>query len=404
MKPDRGEPGSSPAFIATIFHEVGANGVQTHMQQVRDYLESRGTVATIVTPFSWGRPLTYPVFGPRLVLKYVSAPASVVWYRHWHEVFLYRALRRELARVGDCVVYAQGPLEAKAALRARRGPHQRVVMAVHFRSSQADEHAEPGREIKRGGLIYRSIQGIEAEAIRQLDGIVYVSKWARDSLLAWLPEAAAIPSAVFGNAVAPVTVEERHKPLADTVTVGRLDGPKNHKFILQVLAEANRSGRRVTLDIYGDGPLRDELSRQIRSLGLEGQVNLQGFRRDVRQLLPAYRLYVHPSYYEVAPLAIIEALGAGLPVVAARVGGIPEMIEEGVEGRFWPVDDPVGAAAVLLELLNSESALEKAAVAAHDKFEREFNINAVGARLKSFLFEGVPGPSVSAAPTYRLRG
>lgn len=326
------------------------------------------------------------------MLKYVNPPASVVWYRHWHEVFLYRALRRELARVGDCVVYAQGPLEAKAALRARRQPHQRVVMAVHFRSSQADEYAEPGREIKRGGRVYRSVQRIEAEAIRQLDGIVYVSKWARDSLLAWLPEAAAIPSAVFGNAVAPVTAQERQKPLADIVTVGRLDGQKNHKFILQVLAEANRAGQRVTLDIYGEGPLRDELSRQIRSFGLEGQVRLQGYRRDVRQVLPAYRVYVHPSCYEVAPLAIIEALGAGLPVVAARVGGIPEMIEEGVEGRFWPVDDPASAAAVLLELLNSEPALERAAVAARDKFERDFNINAVGARLRSFLFEGVPLP------------
>lgn len=392
VKPGRGESDSPPVFIATIFHEFGSNGVQTHMHQVRDYLESCGTVAAIVTPFSWGRPLAFPVFGPRLMLKYVNPPASVVWYRHWHEVFLYRALRRELARVGDCVVYAQGPLEAKAALRARRQPHQRVVMAVHFRSSQADEYAEPGREIKRGGRVYRSVQRIEAEAIRQLDGIVYVSKWARDSLLAWLPEAAAIPSAVFGNAVAPVTAQERQKPLADIVTVGRLDGQKNHKFILQVLAEANRAGQRVTLDIYGEGPLRDELSRQIRSFGLEGQVRLQGYRRDVRQVLPAYRVYVHPSCYEVAPLAIIEALGAGLPVVAARVGGIPEMIEEGVEGRFWPVDDPASAAAVLLELLNSEPALERAAVAARDKFERDFNINAVGARLRSFLFEGVPLP------------
>lgn len=395
MQSDRAEPASVPVLIATIFREGGSTGVHTHMRQVRGYLESHGTDVTVVTPFSWQRSLTYPVFAPRLVLKYCNPPASVLWYRHWHEVFLYRALRRMLAGVGDCVVYAQGPLEAKAALRARRGPHQRVVMAVHFRSSQADEHAEPGREIKRGGLVYRAIRRVEQEVILQVEGIIYVSKWARDALFSWLPEAADIPSAVIGNAVAPCPAEkvgEGHKEsIADLVTVGRLDAAKNHGFLLQVLAEAQRNGRRITLDIYGDGPLRDELVRQINALGLEGQVRLQGFRRDVRQFLPGYRVYVHSSCYEVAPLAIIEALAAGLPVVAGRVGGIPEIIDEGVEGQFWPVDDPVGAAAVLLDLLYSESALEKAAAAAYERFEREFDINTVGAQMKSFLVAGAPG-------------
>jgi glycosyltransferase involved in cell wall biosynthesis len=358
------------------------------MRQVRGYLESNGLAVGMVTPFSWGAPLAYLFFAPRIVLKYCSPPAGVLWYRHWHEAFLRRALHRELARVGDCVVYAQGPLEARAALRARQGPHQRVVMAVHFRSSQADEHAEPGREIKRGGIAYQAIQRREREALLQLDGIVYVSKWARDALFAWIPEAAAVPAAVVGNAVTPLDIENHQDPIADIVTVGRLDGPKNHKFLLQVLAEANRSGQRVTLDIYGDGPLREELSRQIRSAGLEGQVRLRGFRCDVRQLLPGYRAYVHGSYSETSSFSIIEAMGAGLPIVAARIGGIPELYNDGVEGRFWAVDDPVGAAAVLLELLNSGAALEKTARAARDKFEREFNINAVGARLKSFLLDG----------------
>lgn len=390
MEPDRNQQDSPPVFIATIFREVGGTGVHTHIQQARGYLEKGGTDVAIVTPFSWNRPLAYLVFSPRLVLKYCNAPASVVWYRHWHKVFLFRALRHVLADVGECVVYAQGPLEASAALRARRGPYQRVVMAVHFRASQADEHAEPGREIKRGGFVYRAIRRAEQEVILQVQGIVYVSKWARDALLAWLPEAAEVPSAVIGNAVASMAADSRQEPFADIVTVGRLDAPKNHRFLLDVLAEARRNGRRLTLDIYGDGPLRSELARQISSLGLEGQVRLQGFRRDVRQFLPRYRIYAHPSYYEVAPLAIIEALAAGLPVVAGRVGGIPEMIEDGVEGWFWPVDDPVRAAAVLLELLDSESALEKAATAAHDRFRREFDINTVGAQMRSFLLGITP--------------
>src|SRR5262245_32372046 len=132
----RAELPSPSVFIATIFRESGTTGVHTHMLQALGYLESQGMRTSVVTPFSWQRYLSYLVFSPRYVLKYCSPAAGVVWYRHWHEVFLFHALRRALANGDECVVYAQGPLEARAALRARRGAQQRVVMAVHFRSSQ----------------------------------------------------------------------------------------------------------------------------------------------------------------------------------------------------------------------------------------------------------------------------
>lgn len=389
MQSDQMELAATPVIIATIFREVGGTGVHTHFHQFRGYLQQRGIPVTVITPFSWNRPLAYVFFSPRHVLKYCSPPVGVIWYRHWHEVFLYRALRRMLADMDGCVVYAQGPMEARAALRARRGSHQRVVMAVHFRSSQADEHAEPGREIKRDGMVHRAIRKLERDVILRVDGIIYLSKWARDALLAWLPEAANVRAAVFGNAVEPFNTGDSAEKLADLVTVGRLDGPKNHHYLLKILAAANKAGRNLTLDIYGDGPLRDTLVRQVISLGLERQVRILGFRRDVREFLPRYRLYVHPSYYEVAPFAIIEALGAGLPMVAGKVGGVPEIIEDGVEGRFWPVDDPDRATAILLEFLDSTSELEKAAVAARDRFRREFDINAVGARMQSFLLEDI---------------
>ena len=112
---------SLPIVIATILREDGITGVDTHVRQLRRYLAGCGTPATLVTPFSWGRALTYPVFGLRLVLERCSRPASVAWYLHWHEMFLRHALRRRLAGIGDCVVYAQDPFAARAALaRAAR--------------------------------------------------------------------------------------------------------------------------------------------------------------------------------------------------------------------------------------------------------------------------------------------
>jgi hypothetical protein len=73
---------------------------------------------------------------------------------------------------------------------ARRGPHQHVELAMHFRTSKAGEWADKG-QIKRDGAALRAIRQLEREVIPQLDGLVYVSKWARDALLTWLPEASA---------------------------------------------------------------------------------------------------------------------------------------------------------------------------------------------------------------------
>ncbi len=376
---------SLPLVIATILRGDGITGVDTHIRQVRRYLDGRGQVSTLVTPFSWGRFLTYPVFGLRsLILERISRPVSVAWYLYWHEVFLRNALRRHLTEAGDCVVYTQDPLAARAALRTRRGPHQRVVMAVHLRISMADEWADK-KQISHGGTVFRAIRQAERTVIPRVDGLVYVSRWARDALLSWLPEAAPVPYAVIGNFVTPWPSQPDQASHGDLVTIGNLDLVKNHRFLLDVLAEANRAGRSLSLDIFGDGPCRKDLSRQASSLGLEKQVRFRGFRTDVRDFLPGYRAYVHASYSESSSLAIMEAMAAGLPIVAADTGPIRELCDEGVEGRFWPLDDTARAAAILMELLGSEPTRLKAARAARERFRRDFDAAVVGPELLSFL-------------------
>lgn len=393
---------SVPLVIATILREDGITGVHTHVRQLRWYLEECGTPATLVTPFSWGRPLTYPVFGLRpLVLERCSGPASVVWYRFWHEVFLRNAMRRCLAQLGDCVVYAQGPVEARAALRARRGPHQRVVMVVHFHTSQADEWTHKN-QIRSDGFVFRMIRQFERDVIPHVDGLIYVSKSTQKGVLSWLPEAATVPSAVIGNFVAPLNLEPFQMPLGDLVTTGGLTVAKNHRFLLEVLAEANRAGRSLTLDVYGDGQCLKDLLRQARSLRLGQQVRFHGFRPDVRQFLPGYRAYVHASLVEALPLAIIEAMAAGLPIVAGDIGGISEACDDGVEARFWDLDDPAEAAATLIDLLDCEPTRLKAARAASERFHRDFDVNVIGPQLVSFLMEPVAPGASSQAPTSHM--
>jgi glycosyltransferase involved in cell wall biosynthesis len=374
-----------PQFvIAHIFPEGATSGVHTHIRELRRYLEECGDETTVLTPFSWGGLLKYPAFGPRRVIMGVSRAAGVIWFQYSHVLFLRNALRRQLDSMGGCVVYAQGPLEACAALAARRRPDQKIVMAVHFGKSNADEPANTG-EIKRDGIVFRMIRRSNRKAIMGVDGMVCVSEWARNAILTWLPEAAAVPCAIIGNFIPPADQPSSQQPVGDLVTTGRLGHEKNHRYLLDVVAEAKRAGRVLTLDVLGDGPCRADLERAVRVLNIEEQVRFHGFRNDVRDLLPRYRAYVHASNQETSSLAIMEAMAAGLPIVAGRVGAIPELCDEDVEGRFRPLDDAAQAAATLIELLDSEPDRLKAGRAARERYQRDFATDAVAPRLRSFL-------------------
>lgn len=390
------EPGqgpTTPLVIATLHRPEGVTGVQTHVSELLAHLERHGRAATLVTPFSWGGPLTVPVFGPRLVLSRVSSAAGVMWHRHWHEAFLRQALRRQLGRLDDCVIYAQGPAAARAALRARRGPQQVVVMAIHFRVSQADEYVESG-QIARDGRVFRRLRQVERAVIPQLDGVVAVTRWARDALLAWLPEADTVPYAVISNFVhrQPAAVAA---PLADLVTIGRLEPVKNHGFLLEVLAEANRRGRRHTLDVYGEGDSRVSLEQQAKTLGVEQQVRFRGFRSDVRTLLPRYRAYIHAAYSESSSLAIMESMAAGLPILAGDLAPLRELCDDGVEARFFPLADPARAAVAMIETLDREPMRAEMSRAARDRFDRNFEAEVLAPELLSFLESRVPSISRS---------
>jgi len=382
-----------PLIIATTLRERGETGVHTHIRQLQMHLKQRNTTASLVTPLSQNRAAAIPIFAVSTLLRPLSGSATVAWYLYWHRIFLCKALSRLLAQTNECVIYAQSPTAAHAALKARKGPHQRVVLAVHFNGSYALEFAISGY-IRHGGLAYRSIKRAEATIIPRTDGIVYVSNAAREQLLSWLPEAASVHSAVINNFVGSPSASSAEAAGAELVSVGALRPLKNHRFLLQVLAEARQAGRIITLDVFGVGSCQKELIKLTCSLGLETQVRWRGFRADVASLLSSYKVYVHASLSEALPLALVEALAAGLPIVAGDVGGISEMGESGLEIRFWPLDDPAKAATILTELLDCEPTRLKAAAAASARFHLDFDAQVLGDRLASFLMD-----AESTAPT-----
>ena len=396
------ECGDEPVVIVTLAREQGITGVHTHVHQLCDFLGRTGGAAAQVTPHSWAarspvrRLALGALFGVRLVLERLWGPAHVWWYRTSHEWFLHRALRTRLADLGPCVVYAQCPPSAHAALKARTGPHQRVVLAVHFRISQSDEWADKGL-IAPEGRLYRSIRDLERRTVPNVDGLVFVSSWARSALQQWMPEAARVPAAVIPNFVRAVP-RSAGSPRGDLVSVGNLEAVKNHRYLLRVLAVARQRGFRYTLDVFGEGVERGNLLAQAAELGVADQVRLRGFRRDVPRLLSRYRAYVHASYSESSSLAIMEAMGAGLPVVSSDAGALPELFEDPDQGRFWPLDDPQRGAEILVDFLESEEEVQRAGRAALDRFGSDYDADVVAPRLVSFL-RSAPALTVNGSPS-----
>ena len=119
-------------------------------------------------------------------------------------------------------------------------------------------------------------------------------------------------------------------------TVGRLDPVKDQAGLIRAFA-ATTAQRPSVLLIVGDGPLRSELDALTRELGLDGRVRLLGERQDVPQVLQALDCFVLPSVGEGISNAILEAMATALPVVATRVGGNVELVEDGETGLLVEV-------------------------------------------------------------------
>ena len=136
--------------------------------------------------------------------------------------------------------------------------------------------------------------------------------------------------------------------------IARLTEQKGHRVLLDALAQRPDLSR-AHLVIVGDGPLSAALQRQAAGLGIADRVRFLGARRDLGNLLSAIDVFVMPSFWEGLPLAMVLAMGAGLPVVATRVAGIPEVVQDGVNGLLVTPGESGELGAALSRVVNDDT-------------------------------------------------
>jgi glycosyltransferase involved in cell wall biosynthesis len=122
-------------------------------------------------------------------------------------------------------------------------------------------------------------------------------------------------------------------------TAGRLVELKGIEYLLSAAAALRREFPSLRLEIAGSGPHRAKLEEAVALAGLQAQVKFLGWVDDLPSLLPRWDVFVMPSLEEGFPIAAMDAMAAGLPVIATSVGGIPELIEDGKTGWLVPPRD-----------------------------------------------------------------
>lgn len=162
------------------------------------------------------------------------------------------------------------------------------------------------------------------------------------------------------------------------VSVGSLTAAKNPLLLLTSFAigpGARNSGSQLVF--VGEGPLRGSLGGQASAMGLADRVRFLGLRADIRNVLAACDVFISSSDYEGNPLAVMEAMAAGKPVIATAVGGVPELLEHGKTGLLVPRGDAQALAGAMSRLLGDEAMRLSMGHEGASKAKRLFDVDAM---------------------------
>ncbi len=252
-------------------------------------------------------------------------------------------------------------------------------------------HAEHGRDAGDPHGLNRKHNGLRRVLAPWIDRYVPVSH----DLARWLRQVVKIPAPkleLIMNGVDTV----RYAPnlaAADTPwtgigkkpfvigTVGRLQDVKDQATLIEAFALlcAQRGAARqdLRLAIVGDGPLRERLAQKAEQAGVADLVWFPGARNDIPELMRSFDLFALSSIAEGTPVTLLEAMACGRPVVATKVGGIPEVVQIGVNGALVPAANPQALADALARYVDDPARVTQHGAAARATIERHYSVAAM---------------------------
>ena len=212
---------------------------------------------------------------------------------------------------------------------------------------------------------YSGLLGLVRDiSVKRIDAFVFQSEGARNYFKLRKDQ----HSIVIHNSV---SVPQDKYPIVNNrdktiVSVGRLHPQKNLGLLIDAFARISNTFSDYSLDIYGDGEMKDELQLKINDLGLNGKIHLNSSRKDIFDCIRSASLFVLSSDYEGMPNALMEAMALGLPCISTdcRPGGARTLIQDGINGYIVPIKDIEALASKMMFLLNNKEISERIAAEA----------------------------------------
>ncbi|MBM3247924.1 MAG: glycosyltransferase [Candidatus Omnitrophica bacterium] len=170
--------------------------------------------------------------------------------------------------------------------------------------------------------------------------------------------------------------------------VARLNIVKGHSYLIQAAAEVLKIDPKVKFLLVGDGPLKDELQELSAHLGIKDNIIFTGSRREIPEMVSAMDIFVLPSALrEGCPLSILEAMAMSRPVIASRLGGIPEEVEDGKSGILVTPKDSKALADAIIKLLSDKKLAKEMGREGRKIFEEKFSQETMLRKLESLYDE-----------------
>jgi glycosyltransferase involved in cell wall biosynthesis len=221
-------------------------------------------------------------------------------------------------------------------------------------------------------LLYRKVETLGAKFAKR---IITVSEFDRQlALRSGVAPAHKLVTVHNGIPDVPVTLRAAADGMVPRlIMVARFEAPKDHRTLFQALAGLRDMP--WELDLIGDGPLLGDAENQAAALGISERVRFWGSRKDVAERLAKSDVFLLLSDREGFPISILEAMRAGLPVVASAVGGIPEAVEDGVSGFLVPPRDPETLRDRIHRLLAEPALRRRLGDGGRRRYEQEFTLS-----------------------------
>jgi GalNAc-alpha-(1->4)-GalNAc-alpha-(1->3)-diNAcBac-PP-undecaprenol alpha-1,4-N-acetyl-D-galactosaminyltransferase len=352
-----------PRRILLVIHSLTAGGAERVLSLLANAWAARGDHVTIAT-LSAGGDRPFFALDPaveRLALGIDGNPGPLLSAlgAAGRNVSRLRAIRRAIRAARPDVIMSFMNVTNVLTIVAARGTGVPVVATEHIDPSQDDI-----------GALWTTLRRLTYPHVGRLAVL-------NERVLEYFPphiraRSVVVPNPVVAPGPAAAPPPSRAPGAAKTLlAMGRMTGQKGFDLLLEAFARVAGRHPDWTLEIWGEGPLRDDLEAQARALGLGARVRLPGRTGDAYGVLAAADLYVLSSRFEGFPMVLCEAMASGLPVVSFDCRTGPrEIVRDGVDGVLVPPGDVAALAAALDALMGDPARRARLAARAPEIAER----------------------------------